>query len=190
MPAKQEAVKTACSALFAAASVYFRSLALPITVLLAAMAADYITGVLQAYVNHTLSSKVGVIGIIKKLCYMFTVVCGIMIDYVCSSALAEIGVTRPGPCFFGTLVTVWLILNEVISILENLQRIGVPLPPFLTKIVEKLKCGTEAKSEKVRTDLPDCPQDKAPDGAEKNVGTGENGEDAGQNENDRNTRSA
>ena len=48
---------------------------------------------------------------------------------------------------FGLIVTVWLIINELISILENLARIDVPIPAFLTKIIEKLKTTIEDKNE-------------------------------------------
>jgi phage-related holin len=33
-------------------------------------------------------------------------------------------------------VASWLVFNEIISILENLKTVGVPLPRFLLKIVE------------------------------------------------------
>ena len=36
---------------------------------------------------------------------------------------------------FGLIVAVWLIINELISILENLSELGTPIPPFLVKIV-------------------------------------------------------
>ena len=39
----------------------------------------------------------------------------------------------------GIIVVVWLIINEIISILENLSFIGIPLPKFLQKIVSHLK---------------------------------------------------
>ena len=42
---------------------------------------------------------------------------------------------------------VWLICNEVISILENIGDIGVPLPGFLTKIVQGLRSKLEEKTE-------------------------------------------
>ena len=41
--------------------------------------------------------------------------------------------------YIGLIVTIWLIVNELISILENLAVIGVPLPKWLTKIIGKLK---------------------------------------------------
>ena len=45
----------------------------------------------------------------------------------------------------GLLVVIWLIINELISILENLATIGVPLPTFLFKLVGRLKIVAEAK---------------------------------------------
>lgn len=39
----------------------------------------------------------------------------------------------------GAGVAIWLIINELISILENLAAIGVPGFPRLAKLLEKLK---------------------------------------------------
>ena len=56
---------------------------------------------------------------------------------------------RSGFFFFGLLVTIWLVLNECISILENISQIGVPLPSFLVALIEKLKSTTENKGEEL-----------------------------------------
>ncbi len=141
------ALKSFCAVIASAAAAYFKIIALPLLVLLAAMTADYITGMISAYVRKELSSKLGTLGIIKKLSYMFAVVVGIIVDYVCSSALINVGFDGTPVYFFGILVTVWLLLNELISILENLSEIGVPLPAFLTKIVERLKNSVEKSAE-------------------------------------------
>ena len=45
-------------------------------------------------------------------------------------------------------MTIWLVLNECISILENISEIGVPLPAFLLKIIEKLEKTVEDTGEK------------------------------------------
>ena len=45
--------------------------------------------------------------------------------------------------FFGVLVTIWLIINELISILENLERLDVPMPKFLVKVIKRLKITAE-----------------------------------------------
>ena len=47
--------------------------------------------------------------------------------------------------WFGLLVAVWLIINEMISILENLSKLGVPIPDFLTKVIQRLKNSAERK---------------------------------------------
>ncbi len=47
----------------------------------------------------------------------------------------------------GAGVAIWLIINELISILENLAAIGVPGFPRLEKILERLK-NTVSKGDK------------------------------------------
>ena len=66
-----------------------------------------------------------------------------MIDWLIYCGLNQIGISMSYNVFFAVLVAVWLIVNELISILENLFRIGVPIPNFLTKIIEKIKVTVE-----------------------------------------------
>ena len=47
--------------------------------------------------------------------------------------------------YIGVIVVIWFIINELISILENLAIIGVPLPKFLTSLIHKLKVAVEGK---------------------------------------------
>ena len=145
---KKEITKTFLSAIFAASTIYLKALAIPIAVLVFAMCTDYVTGMVRSYISGVLSSRTGIKGIVKKLCYMFAVICGIIIDYILAFFADKVGAPAGGSCFFGTLITVWLILNEVVSILENLSGIGVPLPKFLRMVAEKLKQNTEEKGEK------------------------------------------
>ncbi len=142
----ENTIKTILTAAISSALVYFGELALPLALLVAAMIFDYTTGMISAYVTSTLSSRYGITGILKKLCYMFAVACGIIIDTVCRSALCELGITG-SIHIFGILVTVWLILNEIVSILENLAEIGVPLPKFLGTIAGRLKSQVEMSCE-------------------------------------------
>ena len=67
-----------------------------------------------------------------------TVLIAVMIvDYFTGMASAK--VTGELSYWFGMIITVWLIINELISILENLGEIGVPLPEFLVNAVKSLK---------------------------------------------------
>ena len=136
------------SAALAALISYLGVVAIPVTVLMAAMIIDYVTGMAAAWHNKKLSSKKGLSGIIKKISYLALVCVGMGVDWLIYSGLSQAGISTEHSVFFGVLVTVWLIINELISILENLKAIGVPLPTFLTKIVKRLKITAENVGER------------------------------------------
>ena len=140
---KENIIKGGLTAILAGAAVYFHQLLGPLIVLAIVMIADYITGIASAWVAGDLSSRTGIIGIIKKLGYLIAVGVAIVVDYIIMTAAIGAGVELSGFYLFGMLVTVWLILNECISILENLAEIGVPLPGFLVSVIKRLKKSTE-----------------------------------------------
>ncbi|WP_219686376.1 phage holin family protein, partial [Clostridioides difficile] len=67
------------------------------------------------------------------------------IDYLIVVLTKELGITINVDTFFGLLTTIWLILNELLSITENLYRADVRLPNFLQSIVLILKKNVETK---------------------------------------------
>lgn len=144
---KENAAKGLVALVFAGAGAYFQELLAPVIVLGLVMLADYISGLARAWIGRTLCSRVGIIGIIKKIAYLFAVAVAVVVDWVIQTAAVRVGLELGSFYLFGLLVTIWLILNECISILENLAEIGVPLPVFLVKIVERLKQTTEEKGE-------------------------------------------
>jgi len=127
------------SAAFAGLLYYLGIVSIPIIMLICAMIIDYITGMLAASYNSELSSKKGIKGIVKKVGYLALVLASMIIDWLISQGLQQINVDLHYSVFFAVLVAVWLIINELISVLENLSRIGVPIPNFLKKIINKLK---------------------------------------------------
>lgn len=143
MEEKIMALKGAFVTLTATLFIYFQAVSVPVFILILLMICDYITGMANAYINHTLSSKVGIKGIVKKLCYLFAVVASIGTDWVISS----VNISTENSSTVSMLVTIWLIINEIISILENLRKIGVPVPKFLDSIIDRLKISTEEKAE-------------------------------------------
>ena len=122
-----------------ALAAYFNILLVPLIVLTVVMAVDYLTGMFSASREGKLNSRAGVIGLIKKVGYLALVGVGMVVDYLMTSALAQIGVNSGMPNLFGLMVIIWLIINELISILENLGEIGVPMPEFLVRTVKTLK---------------------------------------------------
>lgn len=144
---KENILKGGLTLILAGAAAYFKQLVGPLIVLILMMAIDYITGIAAAWVQHELSSRTGIVGIIKKISYLFAVAVAVVVDYVIANAVVAAKPELTGLNVFGLLVTVWLILNECISILENLSEIGVPLPAFLMSIVKRLKKTTESKGD-------------------------------------------
>ena len=131
-----------------ALAAYFNVLAVPLVVLVAVMLIDYVTGMAAASYTKQLNSRAGVIGIVKKVCYLALVAVGMVVDYLISSALVSIGISLQINYCFGMIITVWLIINELISILENLGEMGVPLPSFLTGMIKTLKGKVEEQGGK------------------------------------------
>ena len=122
-----------------ALAAYFNILLIPLTVLIAVMIVDYFTGMASAKVTGELNSRIGIVGIIKKVGYLALIAVGMVVDYIIGSALINVGVEAQQSYWFGMIITIWLIINELISILENLGEIGVPLPEFLVNAVKSLK---------------------------------------------------
>lgn len=140
--------KAVCVAAFGLLSSWLGVLAIPVYVLVACNIMDYITGLAAAHRrNQKVSSYVGVLGIAKKVCMWLLIAVGAVVDWLLLYCGANLGFEIHLPMLAASLVAVWLIINEVISILENVGDIGVPLPGFLTKIVQGLKSKIEGQEE-------------------------------------------
>ena len=96
--------------------------------LLIAIALDYISGLVKAYVTKTLSSKIGLRGILKKVGVLLVVMLAVLIDRV----TGETGAIR-------TLVIYYFVANEGLSIVENLAQADVPIPKSIKKALKALK---------------------------------------------------
>lgn len=143
---KTNALKAAASALVGGIMTYLGIMAAPLIVLIVVMVVDYISGMTKAWFRSELSSKIGLKGIVKKLCYMLTVCAAACVDWLCISGFKAIGIEYKHGYYFGVVVVIWLIINELISILENLEAIGVPLPGFMATVVKRLKNTVEEKN--------------------------------------------
>lgn len=106
----------------------------PETILLSLIALDYLTGVLVAISERQLNSTIGRKGIFSKVGIIICVVVCKLIDLL---QISEFTPLLP-------LVSVFFILNECLSILENLNKLNVPIPkPLLSTLKNfKEKCDT------------------------------------------------
>ena len=143
MDFKIVAAKLTVSAFFAALVTYLDALIVPIIILITVVICDYISGLGKAYIVGDLSSRTGIKGIIKKLCYFMAVAVAMGVDWLISLGFMHIGLDIKDNMVVALIVIVWLVINELLSILENLAIIGVPLPKFLMSITKKLKVVAE-----------------------------------------------
>lgn len=131
------------------ASSYLVQLIVPLIVLVITMLADYGTGMAKAWNAGTLCSRTGIRGILKKVGYLVIVAVAMGVDYLLRYGLDQVGVHINIEFLIAAIVIVWLIINELISILENVAAIGAPVPEFLLKLIKKLKTVTEKQAETV-----------------------------------------
>lgn len=96
--------------------------------LLAFVVADYITGVMCAISNHTLSSGVGFKGISRKVLIFLLVGIANVLDV---QIIGTGSVLRTAVIFF-------YISNEGVSLIENAAHLGLPIPEKLKSILEQL----------------------------------------------------
>lgn len=93
---------------------------------------DYITGVSCAIIEHTLSSEFGFKGILRKV-LIFAMV-GV------ANAIDE-NILNGSDDLLRTAVIFFYLSNEGISILENVARLGLPIPDKLRDFFTHIKKG-------------------------------------------------
>ena len=119
-----------------------------ISLLFFLMVTDYISGMLAAKKEalahpddkrYGWNRKKSLLGIYKKMGYIFIILVAVTTDYLIYKFANEIGIDFSNNTMFGLLITIWLIINELLSILENAHRMGVSLPEFLKKALAEAK---------------------------------------------------
>lgn len=121
---------------FATITAALGSLAIPVYILLGCNIIDYITGIMAARKRgEKVSAEVGLNGIIKKVCQWLLVIVGWMLDVIIENCVKTAVPDFDVPIIIALFVAFWLVANEMLSILENIDEIGVPIPWFLKKAI-------------------------------------------------------
>jgi toxin secretion/phage lysis holin len=117
-------------------SYFFGGWSQLLQVLLAFVIVDYITGVLASALEGKLSSAVGSKGIAKKV-FIFVIVA---IAHLVDVCLGDGNMFRDAAIFF-------YLANELLSIIENSGRVGLPVPDILQKAIEMFKAKSNEKGQ-------------------------------------------
>lgn len=105
--------------------------------LLVFVVVDYITGVMCAISDHSLSSEVGFKGICRKVLIFLLVGIANILDV---QVIGTGSVLRTAVVFF-------YISNEGISLLENAGHLGLPIPATMKEVLEQLHDRSEKGDE-------------------------------------------
>lgn len=121
-------IQTALTAVGAGVGWFIGGLDGLMIALICLMTLDYVTGVTVAIMARELSSRVGFVGICKKVLILALVGVAHVIDAY---------VLRQGDAI-RTAVLFYYISNEGVSLLENAATVGLPVPKKLRDVLAQL----------------------------------------------------
>lgn len=107
---------------------------------------DFITGIMHGFYSHTLSSKIGTKGTFKKAGILCVIIVANMLDLL------------TGEHLFRMPVVYFFIATEGISILENLGKMGVPVPKILLDKLKQVQ-GQEKAEETPKAEEKETPKE-------------------------------
>ena len=110
--------------------------------LIAFVVINYLTGVMCAFADHTLSSEVGFRGICRKVLIFLLVGMANILDV---AVIGNGSVLRTAVIFF-------YISNEGVSLLENAGHLGLPIPQKMKEVLEQLHDKSEGVSDDASED--------------------------------------
>ena len=107
--------------------IHFASLTWLLLIPVAMMAIDIVTGLLYAWSTKTFESAKMRTGLAKKCGEIMTIVIGMLFVYGTNI-----------PTYILTGISAYIIFMELMSVLENLDKLGVPIPAFISKVLNNV----------------------------------------------------
>ena len=104
------------------------------------MAIDVLTGIIKAWVHNDFQSAIMRAGLAKKAGEIMILVVGELVSY---------GLILPDVIMNG--ISFYIIFMEIMSILENADELGIPVPKFVRDVInnvdDKLQHGDQKEEE-------------------------------------------
>ncbi|MHB0944561.1 phage holin family protein [Paenibacillus sp. ALE1] len=126
-------IKGAAAGFGAVAGYLFGEWSVMIHLLFILVIADWLSGWAAAWINGELKSRKGYYGIARKVAIFLIVVVAHFIDV----ALGNLN-------YFQNAVIFFYLANELLSIIENVGRMGVPMPDVLRNAVKIFESRSQA----------------------------------------------
>lgn len=117
-----------------------------LNVLVIMICTDFVTGILKALVNKDLQSREMMVGMIRKIMIMVCVCLAFEVDKALAIHAANAGVNYN--IDLRLFVIIYFCVEELLSILENMVVIGVPVPKFVTQFLRTVVVATNSTPNK------------------------------------------
>lgn len=91
------------------------------------MAIDFLTGIIYAWSTKTFQSKKMRSGLSKKIGELAIIVIGEVLSF-------SLGL----PKYIMTGISLYIIIMELMSVFENLDKMGVPVPKFIRDVINNV----------------------------------------------------
>lgn len=144
VPEKAMELKAIIVAALAFVTGFLGWVGIAVLIFLAAMFLDYITGSWAAKAHGEWSSKIAREGLWHKLgeiaALLVAALCDIAVGVIISTAAAKllpVEYTYKG--YITLIVSIWYLFTELGSILENISKLGAPVPAWMIEGVGKMK---------------------------------------------------
>lgn len=136
---RMDKIKAAVTAAVSAFFSFFGLLAIPLILLAPCQVIDWFTGIAASKIKSIeIESKISFAGIVKKVCMYLLIFVGWVLDMLIAYAITYMHIDIVLPNIIACIVAVWLVLNELISITENISILGIDVP-FLAPIMRLIK---------------------------------------------------
>ena len=137
-----EKIKWILSIIFGLLSTFFGQYGILILLVAASIVFDLVTGLIKAKAseNDTWSSSKCRAGLWKKLSLLVGMFFGFFLDCFIPFALANVNVTLPFALPFSMIICIYIVLNESISVCENLYAVNPDImPKWIVKLLTNVK---------------------------------------------------
>lgn len=135
MNEKLTAIKTAIAVFFTTLSAFLGWQGVMVLIWIGAMAIDYISGSLAAWLSGEWSSAVAREGLKHKAGMFLVVIVAALTDITLVIICDHLPLDMAWPVLVLPLVLAWYILTELGSVLENAVKMGAPLPRWLMNLL-------------------------------------------------------
>ncbi len=154
------AIKATIAAFFTALGAFLGWQGVMMLIWIGAMALDYLSGSLAAWLAGEWSSTVAREGLKHKGGMILVVAVAALADITLTIICAHLPVEMVWPVLVLPLVLAWYILTELGSILENAVKMGAPIPAWLMKLLTVGLKAIDKKADSLETEKPDATEEE------------------------------